>query len=115
MAQTTIVTDDLDGSPNAETIEFGFDGVMYTIDLARKNRTAFEKALKPYLTAATRQVARRSSSDSNTRRARRSSNGRRSSGVDLAAVRAWAAEQGIEVSSRGRVAQDVIDAYTASK
>ena len=111
MAQTTIITDDLDGSANAETVQFTFDGTSYSIDLSRKNRNAFEKALKPYIEAASRVSTRRTAASPS----RRSSRSRRSSGIDLSAVRAWANEQGIEVSSRGRIAQDVIDAYTASR
>ena len=37
---SVIVTDDLDGSENAETVSFGFDGVTYEIDLAKKNRAS---------------------------------------------------------------------------
>ena len=43
MAKTGLIVDDLDGSPNAETVDFSFDGVSYSIDLARKNRAAFER------------------------------------------------------------------------
>ncbi len=35
---SVVVTDDLDGSESAETVPFGFDGVAYEIDLAKKNR-----------------------------------------------------------------------------
>jgi hypothetical protein len=34
--------------------------------------------------------------------------------VDLAAVRVWAAENGIKVAPRGRVAGDVIERYKAA-
>ncbi len=72
------------------------------IDLGKKNRSAFEKALKPYLQSATRvsKTSRRSSA----KPARR---------TDLAAVRAWAKEQGYEVSERGRVSADLLEAYDA--
>ena len=33
-----IVTDDIDGSKDAETITFGLDGATYEIDLSAKNR-----------------------------------------------------------------------------
>ncbi len=110
MAKTTIVTDDLDGTSAAETVTFAYDGVSYSIDLSKKNRTALEKALKPYLTAATR-VGRRTS-----RRTGSSSrqSGRRRPGPALSDVRAWAAEQGMAVSERGRIAHDVLDAYNAA-
>ena len=111
MAQTIITTDDLDGSPDAETISFSYAGTDYTIDLAKKNRTAFEKALKPYLDAATGVSSRRSSRSSSS--GSRSSARRRSS-VDTAAVRAWAQENGMEVSERGRISRGVLEAYHAA-
>jgi len=111
MAKTMITTDDIDGSADAETIRFSYNGTSYTIDLAKKNRAAFEKALKPYLDVAQKSAGRRPPATSGSRRSR---GGRRRSGssVDLAAVRSWARENGMEVSERGRIAQSVIDAYT---
>ena len=106
MAKTTItqITDDLDGSADAMEVSFAYDGVQYTIDLSKKNKAAFEKVLKPYVSAATK-VSRRSS-------------GRPSSGAtgrrDLPAIRAWASKQGIDVSGRGRIAKSVIDQYDAA-
>ena len=49
MARTTVVhiTDDLDGSAGADQVTFGYQGLEYAIDLTKKNRVAFEKALKP--------------------------------------------------------------------
>lgn len=55
MAKTVILVDDIDGSSNAETVRFSYDGVAYSIDLSRKNRAAFDKAIKPWVQAATRQ------------------------------------------------------------
>lgn len=110
MAKTLITTDDLDGSAEAETIRFSYNGTSYTIDLGKKNRAAFEKALKPYIDVAQKTAGRRPASSAGTRRGR---SGRRRSGssIDLAAVRSWARENGVEVSERGRIAQSVIDAY----
>jgi hypothetical protein len=113
MAKTLITTDDLDGSSEAETIRFSYDGISYTIDLSKKNRTAFEKALKPYIDVAEKASGRRAAGPAGRRRPRAGGGGRRrrSSTVDLSVVRAWARENGIEVSERGRVAQSVVDAY----
>lgn len=110
VAKTTIVeiTDDLDGSKDAVEVSFAFQGTEYTIDLGKKNAAAFEKALKPYIDAATRVPARRA--PSTRRRTGKSS----ASGPDLADVRSWAKENGVEVSGRGRVPQNVIDQYLAA-
>lgn len=112
MAKTTTITitDDIDGSGAAETYEFTYDGSAYSIDLAKKNKRALNNVLKPYLDAATKVSGR------NGRRAggsRRSSTSR--SREDLSAIRDWAGENGYEVSSRGRIAQKVVDAYHAAR
>jgi hypothetical protein len=110
MAKTLITTDDLDGSPDAETIRFSYNGASYTIDLSKKNRTAFEKAIKPYIDVAEKSSGRRAGA-AGARRTRAGGRRRRSSAIDLSVVRAWARENGIDVSDRGRIAQTTIDAY----
>lgn len=108
MAKKTVVTeilvDDIDGSPGERTINFTWDGSAYEIELSRKNAAAFEKTMKPYLDAARR---------ARTSRVRRGGAGR-SSKRDLAAIRDWAASNGFDVSTRGRVAGSVMDAYDAA-
>lgn len=109
MAKTTIthITDDLDGSKDATEVAFSYNGTDYTIDLSKENLAAMEKALKPYLDAATKVSSRTSS--------RRGKSSRSTSGSrDLAEIREWAREQGIEVSDRGRVASIVIEQYDAT-
>ncbi len=110
MAKTVVTTDDIDGSPNAETVTFSFDGRSFEIDLSKKSRTALEKALKPYIDAA-RPVGGRNTRGGGSTRGR----SRRSSSVDLAAVRAWAAENGIAVSDRGRISASVLEQYQAAQ
>ena len=108
MAKKTVVSevleDDLDGGPADRTIDFGWDGVAYQIELSKKNAAEFEKLLRPYVAVA--------------RRARASSRGRRSGGRsgrrDLQDIREWAAQHGHKVSSRGRIASTVVDAYDAA-
>lgn len=105
---TTIVelTDDLDGSKADRTVSFGFEGKNYEIDLSKRNANAFEKSMRPYVAAA-RQVrpSRRTSVRSSAARGPKR---------DLAAVRAWAKENGYQVSDRGRVPAAVIEAYERS-
>lgn len=115
MAKTTIVqvSDDLDGSANASEVRFAFEGTEYAIDLSSKNRKALEKALRPYVEAGTKVSGRRSAA-TRTARSKRSGNPGNSA-VDLAAVRAWARENGRQVSDRGRLPKVVLDAYTASQ
>ncbi len=109
MAKTIITrtTDDLDGSEGALEVSFAYEGVHYTIDLTKKNKAAFEKVLKPYLAAATKESAR---PRRESRRAASRAAGTRS---DLAEIRAWAKQKGMKVSDRGRVSREVTEAYDA--
>ena len=104
MASRTIVLleDDLDGSRADETIEFGIDGTTYAIDLSNSNATKLRSALHGYINKARKVSGKRS----------RSRNA--STGVDLKAVRAWAASNGIELSSRGRVPASVLQQYRSA-
>ena len=111
MAKTIIeqITDDIDGSANAKTVTFSFDGSEYSIDLSTKNRAALEKALKPYLDHASQQ-SRRSS-----RAPRRSRSTSPAKGQpDLGAVREWARANGHTVSDRGRVSGVIQAAFDAA-
>jgi hypothetical protein len=107
MAKTTVVTltDDLDGTKADRTVSFGWDGATYEIDLSKKNASALEKALAPYLGAG--------------RKVRGTAvRGRRTTGsakTDLTTVRAWAKANGHQVSNRGRIPASVIEAYNAAK
>jgi hypothetical protein len=96
------LTDDLDESPASQTIHFAIDGVEYEIDLSDKNAKKFSAVLAPYV-----ENGRRLSS-------RRRASGRRAdgaAGVDPKVIRQWANEQGIEISTRGRIPGEIVDRY----
>ena len=107
MAKTThtVITDDIDGSADAETYSFAFNGVEYSIDLGEKNSAKLEKALAPFIDNATKVGGRRRSSGARSNGASRN---------DLADVRAWAKKQKLEVSERGRISKSVLEAYDAA-
>ncbi len=106
MAKQTITVDDFDGSPADETIEFALDGTSYTIDLNAEHAAELREALAVYIGHA-QPVRGRATSG---RRAARSPG----SATPAAEVREWAASQGIEVSSRGRIPADVMAAYESA-
>ena len=110
MAQEVItkLIDDLDGSEAAETVFFGLDGESYEIDLNAKNAAALRKALDRYTSAARSMSAGRAAP-----RRGRGRGGRGRGEVDPRAVRAWAAEQGFEISSRGRIPSEILEQYKA--
>ena len=104
-----ILEDDLDGGKADETVQFGLDGVEYEVDLSSENYEKLRDTLAPWVA-----VARRTGG----RRKRTAVGAPRSTGTDGAAaagntsdIRAWAAENGFEVSSRGRVSSEVREAY----
>jgi hypothetical protein len=106
----TVLTDDLDGGDADRTIEFGLDGVTYTIDLSEKNAGKLRKALDPYLAAAARVgrtngrvVSRAGAAPS---RANRDQN---------QAIREWATKNGYEVSERGRIPSSIVEAFHAKR
>ncbi|GAB3146510.1 Lsr2 family protein [Micromonospora sonneratiae] len=106
----TVLTDDLDGGEADRTVEFGLDGVNYTIDLSEKNAGKLRKALDPYLTAGNR-IGR---SGVEGRRPGRRAGGAAPTRTDRdqnKAIREWAAKNGYEVSERGRIPASVVKAY----
>jgi hypothetical protein len=98
--------DDLDGGRAAETVRFGLDGSEYEIDLSKKNATAFRKQLTPFVEHARR------AGRGQRRRSGRTASSREHSGD----IRAWAQDQGIAVSRRGRIPASLVERYeTATK
>jgi hypothetical protein len=100
---TVALEDDLDGGPADETVRFAVGGMQYEIDLNKKNARAFRKQLAPFVEHA-RKAGR------GQRRPRTSSSRQRSGDI-----RAWAGEQGIAVSGRGRIPASVVEQYDAAR
>jgi nucleoid-associated protein Lsr2 len=103
MAQKITVTleDDLDGGPANETLQFSVGGTQYEIDLNKKNARAFRKQVAPFI-----EHARRAGRGQRRHPGRTQSSRRHSSDI-----RAWAKEQGIAVSERGRIPANVVEQY----
>jgi hypothetical protein len=96
---TIALEDDLDGGPADETVRFAIGGTEYEIDLNNKHAAAFRKQLAPFVEHA-RKAGR------GQRRPRTASSQQRSGDI-----RAWAKEQGIAVSGRGRIPASVVEQY----
>ena len=84
-------------------VRFGLDGAEYEIDLSGKNARKFRKRLAPFVEHAHRVAA------GQRRPARTAASRQRSRDI-----RAWAKEQGIELSDRGRMPASIVDQYEAS-
>lgn len=106
MATRTTVTleDDLDGGPAEETLRFSLSGVDYEIDLSAKNAASFRSQLAPFTERA------RLAGAGPRRRSSRPASSRRQS----AAIRAWAKQQGIQLSDRGRIPDLIVAQYNAA-
>ena len=99
---TIALEDDLEGGPAHETVRFAVGGTQYEIDLNKKNARAFRKHLAPFVEHA-RKAGR------GPRRPPIASSRQRSGDI-----RAWAKEQGIAVSDRGRIPASVMEQYDAA-
>lgn len=107
MAQKTVLVDDIDGDTASETVSFALDGVNYEIDLNDNNANQLREDLAHWIANA-RSGARR-------RQIGRPAPVRRTRGAnENATIRAWARENGREVSDRGRLPQELVDAYHAA-
>ena len=106
MAQkvTVALEDDLDSGPANKTVRFGLDGADYEIDLSTRNSAAFRAQLAPFT-----ERARKASRGPRSRPGRSASSRERSGDI-----RAWARNQGIAVSDRGRIPASVIEQYQAA-
>ncbi|WP_378740079.1 Lsr2 family protein [Nocardia brasiliensis] len=106
MARKVVVTlvDDFDGkSPAEETVRFTLDGLAYEMDLSARNAERLRGIFAEW-TAAARKVGR---APRGTSSRVRSTAGREQTGV----IRQWARDKGIDVSSRGRISAEVVEAY----
>lgn len=124
MAQKTIVTlvDDLTGeeAEDISTVEFALDGVTYEIDLDEKNSTALRDAFAEYVAAARRTGGRRATGGTRRRSGAGTGTPRATSpgGYDRETskqIREWAKGEGFEVSDRGRVPNNVVEAWEAQR
>jgi hypothetical protein len=112
MAQkvTVSLVDDLTGSQADETVEFGLDGKNYEIDLSSDNAEKLRKVLADFVAAARRSGgAGRGTAGAAT--AQRPAVDREQN----QAIREWARKKGMEVSARGRIPVEVLQAYHQEK
>ena len=109
-------------TPAVETAAFGYDGHSYAFELCQEHLDEFNNTMQGYIAAA-----RRGEPASDGRRRRRaaapSSSGeatdqtrppRASRAAELGQIREWARANGYQVSDRGRVPGNVVEAYNAA-
>ncbi|QKS18879.1 Lsr2 family protein [Curtobacterium sp. Csp1] len=113
MAQkvTTHLVDDLTGDEiepgKGATVQFAFDGSSYEIDLTNENADKLRETFSDYIAAARKVSGRGRSSNATASKTRNDPN-------ELAKIRVWAMANGHQVAARGRISQEVRDAYEAA-
>lgn len=102
---TVTLVDDLDQAKAAdETVSFSLDGRDYEIDLSKAHASELRKMVSRYIA-----VARRARAAVQQRPPRRTQADRERSRQ----IRAWAVEQGLMTSERGRIPEHVRHEYEA--
>lgn len=96
-----ILEDDYDGGTADETVTFALDGAEYEIDLSGENASKLRDELAPWIGHARKTGGRR----------KRGGPAKPATPSSTSEIRAWALANGRDVSSRGRVAADVREAY----
>ncbi|MGW9265565.1 histone-like nucleoid-structuring protein Lsr2 [Gordonia terrae] len=114
--QTVTFVDDLDGREldpqDAQTVSWSWLGVDYELDVSSTNLDKIEQGkvtVAKLLKASTRVGGRRRSPSARTK----TNTGGAGSSVN-ASIREWAADNGYEVSARGRIPNDIVEAYNAA-
>ncbi|MFK5634260.1 Lsr2 family protein [Ornithinimicrobium sp. LYQ103] len=106
----TILVDDIEGTEitdGGQTVQFAVDGVTYEIDLSDKNAVKMRETLQFYVDHARRVGGRRQPGTGGGGTSRTDK-------TQLAAIRRWARDNGHQVSDRGRIKKEIVDAYEAA-
>lgn len=108
--------DDLDGTvvpdEELETIRFSIDSDQYMLDLTREHAAQLRGALSPFVEKAQRSGLKARVASTSTAKSTATKDKNRTQ--ELNKIREWANKNGYKVSARGRVPQDIVDAYEAA-
>lgn len=116
MAKQVVLIDDISGEVidkdlGGGTLRFSIENKSYSIDLGTKNTEAFYKAVQKFVDAADEEVDAPRSARRNTSTSTRASSGSGRSKEELANAREWLKANGHEVSDRGRIKAELLEAY----
>jgi len=108
MARRIILSDDVTGIEDESVKTYSFmleDGKYYQIDLSRESFAKLTKVLKPFKDHM-REVSRIVATIG--------PNGSEAAKDQTASIRVWARQNGHEVGDRGRMPEEVINAYNTA-
>ncbi len=101
-----ILEDDIDGTNAVETVQFALDGSTYEIDVNEQHATQLREGLASWVGAA------RKVRGTSQKRTNGGSGSRPKADQELLGkIREWGRANGHQVSDRGRVSQQLQDAY----
>ena len=98
----TILFDDLDGSRADVSVAFVVNGDSYSLNLSQANANRFYAAIRPFIEAATKRPPAPPST----------SQDKMAQAQYRAEIRRWANANGYQVTGRGRIPQEVLEAFT---
>jgi Lsr2 len=117
MAAITSLVDDFDKANDivttegVETVSFAYKGKSYEVDLKPDNQKELDELLGQYIEVGREVSSAKAASGS--KRAR-SLTRTRTADTDTQKIREWAAANGHDVSKRGRISDEVRQAYLAA-
>lgn len=116
MAQRIILVDDLDGTDAAGTVTFGLNGTEYEIDLSTMHTKELESVLQPFVEKARPRKGgkRRATNGTSASAAYTSSNPSRAERERNKQIRDWGNANGFDVPARGKIPENVREAFEAA-
>jgi hypothetical protein len=105
LVRVTRLLDDLDGGIAHETVKFALDGHSYEIDLSSKNAKKLRSDLAVFVDYGSRVYSRAGGQGG------RAGHAGASDKDQNRAIREWALSKSFEVAERGRIKQDVVEAF----
>lgn len=102
MATKTVILCDLDAKEGAETHVYMVDGEYKALDLCEADAAKLTKALEPFDKAGREITAAE---------ARKLVGNGGGIELDTKTIRTWAAENGVDCPSKGRIPQAIVEAY----
>lgn len=117
MAQKFTLVDDVTGEESATTRFFSIGEDQYEIDLVDSTYEDLLKAMAGFIESARKVTRGKKAPKAHpmptpaAARSHKTSSGR---AEQLSAIRAWARSQGMRVSDRGRLPEDIVDAFESA-
>lgn len=97
-----------------ESIRFSIDGQNRIIDLSTKNADKMRKAIQPFLAASRPFESSQGKAYGSSHRSKASVSSI-GSAQERQQIREWAKGRGMRVSDRGRISEDIVEAWQAAQ